>query len=65
MGGDPILQFFSYEHLPERLRAVSKPFCDLAVWIDENIPDSSERSAGLRKLLEAKDCIVRAKLLRP
>lgn len=27
---DHILQFFVYEHLPPRLRAVSKPFCELA-----------------------------------
>lgn len=27
---DPIMQFFSYKHLPPHLQAVSKPFCDLA-----------------------------------
>jgi len=30
----PILCFFTYEHLPESLQAVSKPFCELAVTID-------------------------------
>jgi hypothetical protein len=56
-----ILKYFEYEHLPVMLQKVSKPFGDLAKKIDE-IPDSAEKSAGLRKLLEAKDCIVRASL---
>jgi hypothetical protein len=55
----PIMRFFEYQHLPEFLQATSKPFCELARQIDQ-LPDSAEKSAGLRKLLEAKDCIVRA-----
>lgn len=58
----PILRFFEYEHLPERLQNVSHGFFDMAHWIDNHVPDSAEKSAGLRKLLEAKDCIVRASL---
>ena len=58
----PILKYFKYEHLPEKLQAISKPFCDLAAEIDGKYTDSAEKSAGLRKLLEAKDCIVRAGL---
>lgn len=58
----PILAFFSYEHLPERLQAVSKPICELAKQLDSTLPSSAELSAGLRKLLEAKDCLVRAAL---
>ncbi len=27
---EPLLQFFAYEHLPEHLQAVSKPFGELA-----------------------------------
>jgi hypothetical protein len=27
---DHILQFFAYEHLPPKLAAVSRPFCELA-----------------------------------
>jgi hypothetical protein len=57
---NPIIKYFTYKHLPEHLQEVSKPFCDLAEMIDSNITDSAEKSAGLRKLLEAKDCIVRA-----
>lgn len=55
-----ILQFFAYQHLPEHLQAISKPFSEQADHIVKTIPRSPERTAGLRKLLEAKDCIVRA-----
>ncbi|MEM8271221.1 hypothetical protein Q4R99_19595 [Morganella morganii] len=41
---------------------MSKPIGDLAEQMDEQLPDGAEKSAGLRKLLEAKDCLVRAKL---
>lgn len=56
-------QHFRYAHLPPHLQEISKPFAELADFIIENIPKNQERSAGLRKLLEAKDCAVRAKLL--
>lgn len=58
----PIMKYFAYEHLPERLQTVSKPLGDLARAMDEALPDGPEKSAGLRKLLEAKDCLVRAAL---
>lgn len=58
----PIMKFFAYEHLPPHLQAVSKPLCELARECDEQFPDGPEKSAGLRKLLEAKDCFVRAAL---
>ena len=57
---NPILKYFTFEHLPEKLQDISKPFCDLANFINVVIEDSPEKSSGLRKLLEAKDCIVRA-----
>jgi len=58
----PIMKYFEYEHLPEHLQQVSKPFGVLARELDETLPDGPEKSAGLRKLLESKDCMVRAKL---
>ena len=58
-----ILTFFSYAHLPSHLQEVSKPFFDLAHSISAMETDHGpELTAGLRKLLEAKDCIVRAAL---
>jgi soluble cytochrome b562 len=55
-------KFFIYEHLPEKLQTVSKPISDLAKFLNEKLPDSTEKNAGMRKLLEAKDCFVRAML---
>jgi len=57
-----IIKYFKYEHLPEKLQEVSKPICVLAQEMDHVLPDCAEKSAGLRKLLEAKDCFVRASL---
>lgn len=59
---NPIMRYFDYEHLPERLQVISKPVGELARWMDKALPDGPEKSAGLRKLLEAKDCLVRANL---
>jgi len=53
-------QFFEYAHLPDRLKAVSEPFSKLAENVDDLLPDNPEKTASLRKLLEAKDCAVRA-----
>ena len=61
---DRMMQFFAYEHLPAHLQAVSKPRGDLAKQIGETLPANAERTAGLRKLLEAKDCAVRALLYK-
>lgn len=58
----PIMKSFAYQHLPAHLQEVSKPIGDLATLMDESLPDGAEKSAGLRKLLEAKDALVRAKL---
>ena len=56
-----IEQFFAYDHLPPHLAEVSKPFAELAQKILE-LPRNPERTVALRKLLEAKDAAVRAKL---
>jgi len=58
----PIIKYFEYSHLPVPLQDVSKPIGELAKHMDETLPDGAEKSAGLRKLLEAKDCFVRSKL---
>ena len=58
----PIMKYFEYAHLPDFLQKFSKPFADLAKQMDDTLPDGPEKSAGLRKLLEAKDCFVRANL---
>lgn len=59
-----IEQFFTYEHLPPHLAEVSKPFGDLAAQIIAMLPRNPERTVALRKLLEAKDAAVRAKIAK-
>ena len=57
-----LLKFFHYDHLPEPLQQVSKPFGDLAIQLDHMLPDNAEKTTALRKLLEAKACAVRSVL---
>ena len=61
-GVDPILRYFTWAHLPDDLADVSRPIGILANKVFLDLPDCAEKSAGLRKLLEAKDCFVRAAL---
>lgn len=58
-------KYFTYKHLSFPLQATSKPICDLAAFMEDTLPDGPEKSAGMRKLLEAKDCFVRAALEVP
>lgn len=78
MDNEHILQFFAYDHLPDHLKEISKPFCDLAhaMVMGDNVPESGtvtfgaplprnpERTVALRKLLEAKDAAVRARVAK-
>lgn len=58
-----ILKHFRWEHLKdEELRNTSKAFSILAQGLEVSIPDGPEKTVALRKLLEAKDCAVRAVL---
>jgi hypothetical protein len=57
-----IMRYFEYGHLAEGLRGISADVYQLAAKMEETLPDGPEKSAGLRKLLEAKDCFVRAAL---
>ncbi|MFD0854475.1 hypothetical protein ACFQ07_19725 [Actinomadura adrarensis] len=61
-GTQQIARYFGYEHLKTPLRDVSKQCHDLAEQMIGTLPDGPELTAGLRKLLEAKDCFVRASL---
>lgn len=59
-----IMQFFAYAHLPEHLSEVSRQFADLAETVVDMLPNNPERDITLRKLLEAKDAAVRARLYK-
>ena len=54
-----ILSLFAYEHLRADLQEVSRPFHDLAIDMADRLGDGPELTVGLRKLLEAKDALVR------
>jgi hypothetical protein len=58
---EALLRFFAFEHLPPHLQEVSRPFAELAGDIATKL-DGPEVTVCLRKLLEAKDCAVRAAL---
>lgn len=62
MEPDRILKWFAYTHLPEPLQLVSIAFCELAERLSDTLDSGPERTVALRKLLEAKDAAVRAKL---
>ncbi len=57
-----MMKWFAYEHLPPHLQETSKKFHQLATSIINEIESGPERTVALRKLLEAKDAAVRAKL---
>ena len=58
-----LLKFFKFDHLPAPLADISRPFCVLATSVANNRDlTGAEVTVCLRKLLEAKDCAVRAKL---
>lgn len=57
---DFLLQFFEYAHLRPELQIISKPFGELAHHLVAALPSNPERTVALRKLLESKDCAVRA-----
>lgn len=59
----PVLRYFTYEHLPEHLQAISRPFCLLALTVANTALDGAnerELAKALDRLLEAKDAAVRA-----
>lgn len=59
-GTTHLLRFFSFNHLSGHPQTISQACTYLAHEMVTHLPDGPELSAGLRKLLEAKDCFVRA-----
>lgn len=56
-----ILRWFTYDHLPAgQPMRISAAISAVAEEITAALPDGPELTTGLRKLLEAKDCFVRA-----
>jgi hypothetical protein len=65
MNVQDLLRFFAYDHLPEPLQTISRSCFIMAYAMVDGLPDGPELTTGLRKLLEAKDCFVRAGLDQP
>lgn len=61
---EKFLQYFTYSHLPAHLQIVSKPFGELAEQMVKALPHNRELEKSLDKLIEAKDCAVRALLYK-
>lgn len=58
---EKLMRYFKFDHLPQHLQEISRPFAELAEKINSlPSPDRNERSMALRKLLEAKDAAVRS-----
>lgn len=58
-----LMKWFRFGHLPPRLQSIAVVLADAAESVNLLLPDeSAEKTAGLRKLLEAKDCFVRARI---
>lgn len=60
MNEHSLLKYFKYDHLTKELQSVSKPFSDMADRLDATLPQGSEKTVAIRKLLEAKDAAVRS-----
>lgn len=62
--GEPeILRWFTFAHITDaRARALSASFARLAFSVARTLDDGAERATTLRKLLEAKDAAVRARI---
>lgn len=54
-----LLRYFDYEHLPSSLQKVSRQVHQVAFQMANTLPEGPELTAGLRKLLEARDCFER------
>lgn len=63
LASESILQFFGEDRVPEdpEIKAVTSVFHELAKIIVIDIPRNPERTVALRKLLEARDAVIRAK----
>lgn len=54
-----ISHYFKHENAPETEKPIRILLAQAVGQLDANLPDSAEKSAGLRKLLEAQDCFLR------
>lgn len=67
MNEDPIMQFFTFEHLEEAFGHLEEPaqsmargYAELAKELVATLPENEERKVTLDKLLESRDAAIRA-----
>lgn len=60
-----VLQYFELGGRPRHMQSLLRPISELAVWVADRFPESTEAAICLRKLLEARDCMMRASLPSP
>lgn len=58
-----LTQFFEFRHMSHDMQHVCQPFAVLVQHV-LSLPDNPERTACLRKILEAKDCATRASVFK-
>lgn len=54
-----LLKFLNYDGLRESLQPIGRSFYLLAHGLVMALPDDPELTAGLRKLMEARNCMIR------
>ncbi len=64
MDRDPIMQFFTCDGVPLPSRLLAEEIGELAEEIVRTVPRSAERTVALRKLLETRDALMRAVIVR-
>lgn len=64
MNQEYLNKLFGYKHLPEILQGISKPFYDLAMQLEETLPDNTQKIHVFTKLWEAKNCAVMSHLVK-
>lgn len=58
-----LLSLFTWDHLPPALQSIVMPIATLAEAYAETLESGPELSVGLRHLLDAKDALVRQKVI--
>lgn len=56
----PIINHIRVDSLNPEAKRLMQPLLDAAEHIDDSLDNCAEKSAGLRKLVEAYDCFLRA-----
>jgi hypothetical protein len=62
--GEDLMQFFGGNPATERAKEMAQSFRVLAQEIVETVPRNPQRRAALQRLLEARDCVLRALVYR-